>query len=120
VNTPDHRLDPESLLTLCIACKTPVRAGCLTEGLCPECPGVRACRHCLGVTEELDATGHCEGCCDGTFIPASARVELDDLADAQWSRMVAEDTSPALDALPWECWWAPAAEVPVVQLQEAA
>jgi len=107
VTPPDHRPDPESLIVLCDACKRPTRAGALHRGVCPECPGVRACRHCTLPTEELDTDGHCEGCCDGVFVPVSAHVDLEDLADAQWAVMVAESDSPALDALPWERWWEP-------------
>lgn len=122
---PTHDIDPMDLIVLCDACKGICRRGDLRRGICPDCPGVRACLHCLGPTEELDRTGHCEGCCDGPFllrdldtseVPDDARTDLDDLADATFARMVADDPRPALDALPWECWWMPTAS----QTQEAA
>jgi hypothetical protein len=112
---PTHSIDPRDLVTLCDACKGLCRRGDLVRGVCPECPGVRACLHCLAPTEELDRDGHCEGCCEGVFVlrdldaladvPDDARADLDALADATFARMAAEDPSPALDALPWECWW---------------
>lgn len=109
---PTHRPDPRDLITLCAACGGLCRRGDLQRGVCPDCPGVRACLHCLFPTEELDRDGHCEGCCDGPFVlrdlddvPDDARADLDAIADAQFARMVAEDTRPALDALPWETWW---------------
>lgn len=113
---PTHRPDPRDLITVCTACKGLCRRGDLVRGVCPDCPGHRACRHCLGPTEELDRDGHCEGCCDGPFVlrdldgsdvPDDARADLDALADAEFALMVAEApaSSSALDALPWETWW---------------
>ena len=78
------------------------------DGRCPDCHGTHACRYC-GVVDALDASGHCEHCCDGVFVPADARADLDALADAAFAVMVAESDSPALDALPWESPWLPAA-----------
>ncbi len=92
---PAERPDPDCVLTLCPTC-----------GVCPECLGARACRHCGVRSEELDDTGHCEGCCAGTFVPRSAHVDLDTLADARWSALGTEvevEASP-LATVPWERW----------------
>lgn len=97
---PSHD-DPDTHLP-CACCGVP--SDTLTRlGICPDCHGVHACKHC-GTVMQLDATGHCEWCCDGVFVPADAHADLAALADATFALMVAESDAPALDALPWEPW----------------
>lgn len=106
---PTHDVDPRDREVPCLGCHGPCRAGDLTRlGICPDCHGTHACRYC-GTVEVLDATGHCEHCCDGVFVPADAHADHHALADAAFAVMVAESDSPALDALPWESPWLPAA-----------
>ena len=101
---PTHTVEAFDLELACNGCNGPCRAGDLTRlGICPDCHGVRACKHC-GTVMQLDATGHCEWCCEGVFVPADAHADLAALADATFALMVAESGAPALDALPWEPW----------------